>query len=218
MHEVVVAPDRLEALASSGGASLGRNPGLAELAIGLDCEVAGERREEDHEPPLRLGAIAGPQRGARAVFEAGGQGRGLGAHLGADGAALEELERHVESLGLHRELDLLEVRGDGVVTGNVRADVMRGSGADYCNEYCCSECHEHGYRRGWPETDATRLRSPDHGRHRSAIRRTTNPTSHHRAAMVAEPNGTHTSHSANAFAPSGPYDGINALHKRQPTG
>ena len=32
--------------------------------------------------------------------------------------------------------------------------------------------------------------------------------------MVAEPNGIHTSHSAIVFALSGPYEGINALHKR----
>ena len=151
VHEVVVAPDRLEELASGGGAAFGAwRRARASWRSASSGQVAGERREEDHEPPLHLGSVARPERGARAVLEAGGQGRGVSAHLGAQRAESRTSWSATSNLpGLHRELDLLEVRGDRVVPRHVRADVMRGGGTGDCSE--ChedhrSECREHGYQ------------------------------------------------------------------------
>src|SRR5262249_31207592 len=207
--EVVVAPDRLEELAPGGGAYLCGGLGPRDLAIRLESQIAGERREEDHEPPLYLGPVARGERGARAVLEARRQGGGVGTHLRAERTRVEQLERNVVLLGLHRELDLLEVRRDRVVPGNVGADMMRSDGTGYC-----SECREHGQDRGWPEKDASRLRTPVLARHDLIIRRATIPTRHQSATIVAVPNGTKRSHSAIAFDRSSPYDGISALHRR----
>src|SRR5262249_60347520 len=145
----------VEELAPGGGARLGRGVGPGELPVGLERQRAGERREEDHGSALGLGAVAGQERSPRALLEAR-QGDGVSAHLGAERAVVEQPERHVVLLGLHRELHLLEVGGDRVVPGNVGADMMRGGGTDYCSE-CRDdywrEWREDGNERGGPGKD-----------------------------------------------------------------
>src|SRR5439155_7439671 len=167
------------------------------------------------------------ERGAGRVLEPRRRGRRAGAHLGPEGARLEQLQRHVELLRLDGELDVLEVGGDGVVLRHVGADVVGCRRGDYrCGEDCCSNCcgegrenccsedRETGLDRGWPETRAWGSDTPDHARHGRIIRSAIRAASHQSATMAAEPNGIQTSHSAIDLALSSPYEGIKALHTR----
>ena len=128
VDQVVVAPDGLEESPARRGPRGGGRAPVADLALRLQGEVAGERGEEHHQPPLGRRAVAGPRaaRGRRRARRGAGR---LGPHSRRKGPRPKSCWPRRTSGRLHRELELLEVRGHLVVARGPGPDVVGGGRA-----------------------------------------------------------------------------------------